>query len=367
MPTPPPEPPESLIVGNFSGIRNTVSEERLQPGDLAAAVNVDIDDAGQLRRRRGVTRLNNANHHSLVDIAGRVLVVRDGVLGFLNDGSTFIPLTSVGPNRLAYTHVGADIYYASETTNGKIIGGIPATWGTAGGGQWISPVVTPTDTLGAISGRMLSAPPVATEIEHYKGRIYLGAGRVLWATELYAYDLVDKTRNYIYLPDEITMITSVDDGLYVGTTAQLLFLQGTFSEGLKQTIVLDAPVVRGSVVIVPASKSHPRARQGPVPESSNPMFMTGGGICLGLNGGEVYNLTQDRMVFPGVESAAAMYREDRGNNSYVAVTDSGGGAASNARIGDYVDAEVIRAVDRSGWAVLNDRVGFGDTAEAEII
>ena len=32
--------------------------------------------------------------------------------------------------------------------------------------------------------------------ELYKGRIYLAAGPVVWATELYLYDLVDKNRNY---------------------------------------------------------------------------------------------------------------------------------------------------------------------------
>ncbi len=342
-----PEPPESIIFGAVSGIRNTVSEERLQLGELSAAVNVDIDDAGQLRRRRGRARINPARHHSLKEIAGRVLVVREGILGTLSSGYVFDPLTPVGDDPLCYTAVGSDIYYSSRSASGKIVNGTVEQWGQTGGaGEWISPVMTPSETLGQISGRLLSAPPMAEEIEAYKGRIYLGAGPVVWATELYLYDLVDKNRNYLMFEHDVTMIAAVGDGLYIGTTAQLLFISGTMAKGMPLTQVMNSPVLRGSMVSVPYSKAHPQARQGPVPEGFGPMFMTNDGICLGLDGGSVYNLTQGRTVFPAAERAAALYREDQGANSYVAVADSAGGPRANTRIGDYVDAEIVRASQR---------------------
>lgn len=344
---PPVEPPESIIVGQFTGIRNTVSEERLAVGELSAAVNVDIDDAGQLRRRRGRTLVSAARHHSLKQIAGHWLVVRDGVLGWLSQGYAFTAIGTVGDDPLSYTAVGNDIYFSSRSVSGKLINRQLEPWGQAGGaGQWISPVMTPTDTLGAISGRMLSAPPMATEITTYKGRIYLAAGPVLWATELYLYDLVDKDRNYLLLEHDITMVEPVGDGLYVGTTAQLLFLRGFMAKGFEQTVILNTPVLRGSAVSVPYSKAHPQARTAPVPEGEGPMFMTESGICLGLDNGVVYNLTQDRVIFPAAERAAALYREDQGANSYVAVADSAGGPRANTRIGDYADAEIIRAAQR---------------------
>lgn len=340
------EPPESIVTGAFTGIKNTVSAERLQPGELEAAVNVDIDDAGQLRRRRGRSRISTAPHHSLREIAGRHLVVRDGMLGTITSGYVFTPLVWVGPERLTYTAVGDDIYYSSPDTSGKIIGGVAMPWGNDGAGIWVSPVTTPTDTLGLIAGKQLKAPPRASEIEAYSGRIYLAAGPVLWGTELYLYDHVDKDKNYVLLEHEITMVQAVGDGLYVGTTAQLLFLKGVLSKGMALQVIVNSPVVRGSAVRVPYSKAHPQARQGPVPEGEGPMFMTAAGICLGLDGGTVYNLTQDRMVFPGAQSAAALYREDQGANAYVAVADSAGGPQANTRIGDYVDAEIVRASQR---------------------
>jgi len=142
------------------------------------------------------------------------------------------------------------------------------------------------------------------------------------------------------------MIAAVDDGLYVGTTTSLLFLAGEFGKGMPMTVVMNAGVVPGSCVTVPYAKSMPQARQGPVPEGFGPMFMTGQGIIVGLNGGQAYNLTQDHVVFPGAVRAAALYREDQGANAYVAVADSAGGPVANARIGDYVDATIIRASQR---------------------
>jgi hypothetical protein len=48
------------------------------------------------------------------------------------------------------------------------------------------------------------------------------------------------------------------------------------------------------------------------------------------------------MAFPAGVSAAALFRQDQGANSYIAAVDSAGGPSANARIGDYVDAEIRR-------------------------
>lgn len=347
MASQPPELPQSLILGNFTGVKNTVSEERLAPNELSAAVNVDIDDAGQLRRRRGRSRIATGKYHSLKLVAGQHLVVKDGVLGRLDFAGGFTALLDVKDSPICYTAVGETIYFSGENVSGKIVEGVVQPWGAADGtGRWVSPVMRPTETMGLVSGRMLQPPPYATAIETYRGRIYLAAGRVLWGTELYLYDYVDKTKNYVILDDDITMVAAVEDGLYVGTASQLCFLRGTLAKGLQMSVLMESAVAAGSAAVVPYSKAHPQAKQGPVPEGYGPMFMTAAGICLGLPNGTAYNLTQGRVEFPDAARAAALYREDQGATSYVAVADSAGGPSANARIGDYVDAEIIRASQR---------------------
>ena len=343
MATDPNAPPETIVLGEFHGIKNTVAAERLQQGELEVGINIDLDDTGQARRRRGYTKRAEGNFHSLWNAGKEVLGVRNGQLGLIGNGFVHTPLMLVGPERLAYVTIGATTYFSSSTASGKYRAGVISPWGTpAGQDQWLSPVRVPTETLGAIGGKLLGPPPMATAIEYFRGRIYMAHKNVLWATELYLYDLVDKTKNFYTFEHDITLLSAVEDGLYVGTTAGLYFLHGVFGDGQKRDIVGDFGVIAGSNVMMPASQVHPQARQGPFPEGRAIMFLTTEGVCAAFDGGQVYNLTRGRVVFPDAPYAAGLYRTDLGGSSYVAVADSAGTPSANARIGDYVDAEIRR-------------------------
>lgn len=343
MATKPDEPPESIIWSQALGIRNTVSRERLNLGELESAVNIDIDDVGQAHRRRGFTQVDTSAYHSLYD-GDRKLVVKNGHLGELAADYSFTSIVFVGDQELSYTNVGDTIFYASAAVSGKILSdNTQLPWGYTGGdGTWLSPVITPTDTLGAISGKMLHAPPTATDIEAFNGRIYLAAGNVVWATELFLFDYVDRDRNYMQFEFPVTMLASVEDGLYVGTEQSFHFLSGTLAEGMTMRDLSNSGIIRGSVTRAPADKVHPAARQGGVPVTKAIICLATDGVYALFKSGEVYNLTQDKVVFPAAVNSAALFREQDGVNSYVAVADSAGTPAAKARIGDFVDAEIVR-------------------------
>lgn len=340
---PPEEPPESIILGQFSGLKNTVSRERLLQTELERAVNVDLDDTGQIRRRRGYTRVIAEPFHSLRTIAGKTFGVRSGTLGRVLSDYSFISLTAVGDTALAYTSVNEDVYFCNQAASG-VVGqdDTVSAWGkTDGQGLWLSPVKTPTDTLGAVAGKLLGDPIRATCIEAYKGRIYLAEGKTLWVTELYQYHYVDRTKGFMQFEYDITLVMSVDNGLYVGTVGGLYFLQGVFGKFQLSNIGSDA-VLPGSGQFIPTELVHPQARNQPMPSGVAAVFMTTGGIVAGFDNGTCYNLTQGTMVFPSGVSAASLFRQDQGGNSYIAAVDSAGGPTANCRIGDFVDAEIVR-------------------------
>lgn len=340
----PPEPPESIVLGQFRGIKNTVSRERLAPDELEHARNIDIDDAGQVRRRRGYALKDAANYHSLQTIGGRALVVRNNILGVLNPDYTFVSLgVTAGSARVSYTQVDQTTFFSSTAASGKLLGTAVSPWGvSADGGRWVSPVLTPTATLGEVFGQRVTAPPYAEHVVSYSGRIYLAAGKYLWATELYMYDYIDPTKNFLQFEDDITVLAAVSDGLYVGTERGLYFLRGSLSQGFRQDRVVDVPVIRGSDVMVPSTNVHPSAQQGAMPEGMAMVCMTAKGVFACFAGGQAFDITRGRVVFPASDSAAALYREDSGGTSYLAVTDSAGGPQANARIGDFADAEIVR-------------------------
>jgi hypothetical protein len=342
-------PPESIVLGAFGGIKNTVSRERLEASDLERATNIDLDDAGQPHRRRGFALASFGSWHSVRDIGGRTYGVRDGTLGIIDHDYSFIEfddgytdLVAAGTEPLSYTEVAGDVYFSSASTSGIISGTTILGWGHTGEqGTWLSPVLQPTDTLGEVSGRLLGDPPRATSIEAYKGRIYLAVGKILWATELYTYHYVDRTRNFMQFEHDITLLMAMDDGIYVGTTGGLYFIGGMFGQ-FKLSLVIPAAVLPGSGVFAPVEQVHPQARNGPLPTGVAALMMTSDGIVAGFDGGSAYNLTHDRVIFPDGISAAGLFRQDLGVSSYVAAVDSAGGPSANTRIGDYVDAEIVR-------------------------
>lgn len=355
MPQPDPNAPESIILGQFSGIKNTVSRERLSPQELETATNIDIDDTGQVRRRRGYTLTLPGEWHSIYGpVGGKTYGVCNGELGIIRSDPSFFPLgVSVGRPPVCYAKVDEETYFSSPDASGVIhLDETVSPWGHTGGqGFWDSPVYTPTDTLGQVGGRLLGDPPLATAIEAFHGRIYLASGKTLWKTELYRFHYVDRIAGFYQFEHDITMLRSVDDGIYVGTEEGLYFLQEERLlmrefKSLKLIRILDVGVLQGSDVVVPIDLVHPGGMQQPTPTGTAVVFLTNDGITAGFNSGECYNLTQGRVALPHGVSAAGLFRQDQGLNSYVAVVDSQGSPTANAKIGDHIDAEIIRAVDQ---------------------
>ena len=344
MPQPPPQdaPQESILFQKFSGLKNTVSAERLKPEELATAVNVDLDDAGQIRRRRGFDLKLSANCHSLFGAAAYTYVVKDGVLGILNLDFSFRSLgVTVGPEHLAYVQVGPDVYFSSSVISGHILPDSVSVvgWGAStSAGVWISPVVNPSDTIAPIAGKLLGKPPLATALAYLNGRIYLASGRAVWATELYMYDYVDKNKNYQYYESDVTMIGAVTDGLYVGTQTDVWFVGGTFSE-MKRVPIVQAGALPGSLVSVPAELVIIKQQTS---SKNAVLFMTTTGLYAGMDSGQCFNLTQDKVLFPAAIDTATMFRQQDGLNQYISVMNSAGTPASTANIGDYAEAEIRR-------------------------
>lgn len=345
QPVPPPDPStDSVTFNQFSGLKNTVSRERLAPNELEVALNVDIDDMGQLRRRRGYTLKSGGSYHSLFNADdGTVYGVKDGIFGVIKPDYSFTAIHSgVGLEPLAHVQVGDTIYVASETTSIKVnhTTKTASAWGAiAADNTWLSPVVNPVaNQLPAIKGRLLGKPPMATALAYYNGRIYMAHGKTLWATELYLYDYVDKTKTFMMYESDITALGAVTDGIYVGTEDAIWFQTGPFNE-MRRQAVNQGGVYPGSMITV-LPNLLPDAMGNNT--RSALLMMTEYGLCAGLDSGVLINMTQSRVLFPDATRVNSLFRMQDGVNQYVGVADSAGSPTSNARIGDYVDAEIRR-------------------------
>ena len=159
---PPINPDPSIVFGKFAGLVNTVTAERLDPNELARAVNVDLDDRGQLHRRRGYNRKLVGRCHSLYATGGTAYAVVDNWLCLINSNFTTVPLMAgFNDDPLSYTTVGDTVYFSSRSNSGKIVAGEVLPWGENVDHIWLSPVVHPTPTLAEVRGKLLGKPPLA--------------------------------------------------------------------------------------------------------------------------------------------------------------------------------------------------------------
>jgi hypothetical protein len=144
-----------VTLGAFAGIRNTVGPERLHvlpsrdnpATDLVAAVNVDIDNAGQPSRRAGTTLARAGTPHSLWAQGDMCLFAEGASLKRLYPDYSADTLTTgltVGA-RMAYVEVNGRIYWSNEHQTGVIADGRSRSWGMA---------IPPAPGLSAIAGQL---------------------------------------------------------------------------------------------------------------------------------------------------------------------------------------------------------------------
>jgi len=104
---------------NFKGLRNNVSWERQEMGDLSAADNVYLDDTGRVARRDGVTELVAGAAHSIWAEDDICLYVQGTTLyRFLPDDTSETIRTDMSGEPVAYHKSAGTVYYSDGIVSG---------------------------------------------------------------------------------------------------------------------------------------------------------------------------------------------------------------------------------------------------------
>ncbi|MDR3066371.1 MAG: hypothetical protein LBV05_12830 [Comamonas sp.] len=186
--------------------------------------------------------------------------------------------------------------------------------GTVAGGSFEfrgnnAALVLPCRTLGA------QAFPVGTITAFWRGRVLVAQDDVLWASRPMAPHLAD-WRDFKSLGAPITAIQPVDDGVYVGTSQELVFLAGTEWEQLAYVPTKRGPVVLGSGVEAPGH----RLQLGDGTGSGQAMLcIAGGEVVAGFSGGQTSSLTANRYRTTVSEVCATFRELPGGIPQYLAV------------------------------------------------
>jgi hypothetical protein len=166
-----------------------------------------------------------------------------------------------------------------------------------------------TGTL-PLATQFLSPALPGTHLAAFAGYVLLARGETLYRSEPYAPELFD-LRKGLSFSARITLVAPVSDGVYLGTETSVIWLPGRDPEKWTEELRFDYGAIPGTLAYTSAEEIADE-RQGPAA-----VFATTGGICAGLAGGSVFNLTGARFNYPVMDEGAAVVRDTQGLAQYL--------------------------------------------------
>jgi hypothetical protein len=294
------------ILRGTDGINNRVNQTRIHfsqktgLADLAAGVNVDIDDDGAISRRLGTNRVIEGAWHSLFSADAFALGVKGGGLYLIDKGWGITGIRNVTPGKRVRYAMGHDgdqpvVYYVNGAdTPGRVtFDGVSRTWTK---GTYVGPDTT----------REFSDPPIGHLICLFAGRAWIAVDNHLFYSEPFALGRFCLSDSWQMFPGRLRMVAAADggDGLWVGTNEGVWSVLGTNPREMVPRRRSSAPVLEGSEVQVDLEKFGDGEMAG-----NALMFTTESGICLGANQGTLVNVTHSRLNYTATNKGAGLYRD----------------------------------------------------------
>lgn len=171
--------------------------------------------------------------------------------------------------------------------------------------------------------------PAGDYMDVYNGRAYNGRGRFLFYSEAFNPGLYNPRDGWIAFEGDIATVLALDTGIWVGTTAGVIFLQGGGPNQFEFVATAGNAVIPGSGAVVNASLFSAELTQG---AKQVAVWLTPLGIQIGLATGQVVTPQQDRIALTAARGITAAFLRDGVHQLVTAVDDmtlGSGGAADS--------------------------------------
>ncbi len=284
------------ISKGFSGLNTRVDETSLPKSEhvpLASCLNVDIDDAYRLSVRHGFSMLEQSgigDVHSCFSTPNlNFIVFCDG------DALSLYNISTQETTRIRNISINKSMEY--EINNGLI-------YYTNGIEQGVIEIATltnrpweiETDYFGPKNTRDFSNPPIGNLIHYYKGRMYVVVGKIVFISQAFDTSRFLLDEGNILLDDAVTMITSTDNCLIIGTTKEVIcFLGSNPGDFAKKTLTPSVAINGTQQQIYPTNLGIDTVDLGVI-------FLTTKGLIFISGNGELIKLSEDQIDIPKISN-----------------------------------------------------------------
>lgn len=159
-------------------------------------------------------------------------------------------------------------------------------------------------TLGqALRTQFMGPPPAGQLVGYYNGRAYIASGNALYYSQPYEFGLFDLAYGYILFDSPIQTFAAVNDGIYIGTTLDTVFISGNGPESFVRTVVSPYGTVLGTEYYV----RNDILLEGNV-QGMSPVWMSTKGLVLGADSGKITALTSEKYQLPPATEGASLMK-----------------------------------------------------------
>jgi len=145
-------------------------------------------------------------------------------------------------------------------------------------------------------------------IEYFNGRLLVAWDNEIWFSDPMALMRTDKRRNFKQLPSRITLLSSVEDGIYVSDLEGTYFMGGGDPGEAILIDKADYPAIPHTAQKIDAARIGGLSFSGPAVLWASRM-----GICMGGNQGQFKNLTDEHFRLQGQSSSGgSILRQENG-------------------------------------------------------
>jgi len=143
----------------------------------------------------------------------------------------------------------------------------------------------------------------------YDRRLYIAIGNELYFTDADDIDRLDERDDPFAFNSRITMVLPLDNGMYVAAD-KVYWLPGKGPDDFAPFMAYDGKVVENSGVMIDGTLMGSSGKFG--------VFTATDGICIGSDGGQVTNVTLNKISFVDGHRGSAMIRKNGDFNQYIA-------------------------------------------------
>lgn len=291
----------ALVFAETSGLNTVIDPlEYLYspeaPVPLCSCSNVDVTDAGKLKRRDGISLLHQqtvGGVHSIFAGTGDLVFVEGGALSLRDRHGTVSRIRNVTPlNPMSCVETMHGIFHANGAEHGLIRDGLAFPW------------EPPGEKVGPKTSRQFTVPPVGHLLSQFGGHLVIGVDGFLLFSE--PFDPFNYNLDEYNLPigGRARMVREVDAGLWVSNQQGIYLFAGRDPLDLTPIRKYARPVVAGTDVQVDQAEVIPDLPEGP-----GYLVAAEDAILLLTTDGQALNLSRNKLTIPPGARGTAMMRE----------------------------------------------------------